>query len=368
VPLIVFAFLLVPLSVRADRIVLRNLKIITDRTVVSFDEDGLRLDDGSTVRLDEIEKATVAADKQAALDKLVAEVGTHLYRIRQRMTTGDYEGLLPHAEAIYSRFEPRRSDTAYMVAQALMWGRLAAGRREAALVPYIHCFEYLRRINDRAKVTLPGERRLRFDTQTGLSSDLMPVWFDRQAAREQLPQVYQRIAAMAKPRPDGIYLYYVTLAVTAGDDESADKVLQVIQSDTPTVGELKSIVEAQREIEARRPNVGVGKLAASLDGISPGNRPLALYWLGLADLNQADREQSQRGMLQLLRIPAMHGQEAPELAAAALFRVMERLSLERDPRPSIAVRRELLDRFGQTYFAARVRRGTEKQTPVQETP
>ena len=50
-------------------------------------------------------------------------------------------GLLPHAEALEARYAGRRSETAYMVFQALMWSRLAVGRREAALAPYLRCFD-----------------------------------------------------------------------------------------------------------------------------------------------------------------------------------------------------------------------------------
>jgi hypothetical protein len=129
----------------ADRIVLRNLTVISDKTVAAFDEDGVRLAGGGVVTWDEIERATVAADKQAAFDAMLAELGTHLYRIRQRLTVGDYEGLLSHAEAVYPRYRTRRSETAYMVCQAVMWGRLAARRREEAVEPYWRCYELLRR-------------------------------------------------------------------------------------------------------------------------------------------------------------------------------------------------------------------------------
>lgn len=366
-PLFVISLLAAPQSVRADRIVLRNLKTITDRTVISFDEDGLKLDDGSSLTWDEIEKATIAPDKQPAFDILLHEIGSHLYRIRQRLTTGDYEGLLPHAEAVYQRFVKRNSDTAYMVMQAVMWGRLAAGRREAALEPYLRCFELLRSRGG-AKVALPGERRLRFDTRTGLTPDLVPVWFDGQAARVALPEVFSRIAEMPRPRPAGVYVYYATLALAAGDDASAAKVLDAIQSEDAVVVELRTIIDAQREILAKDPGVAVAKLAVMSDSVSPSNRALARYWLGRGQLGSPVAEERHGGMLQLLRIPALQGRENPELAAAALFHAMEVLSAEGDLRGSVAVRRELLERYGQTYFATRLKEASDKQTGTEERP
>src|SRR4051794_10343566 len=77
----------------ADRLILRNLDIITDRTITAFDEDGLLLDrprDGGTDRItwDEVERGKVALD-QSRFDTLLAKLGPPLYRIRQRLKVGD---------------------------------------------------------------------------------------------------------------------------------------------------------------------------------------------------------------------------------------------------------------------------------------
>ena len=140
--LIAAVLILAPVSLlRADRIILRNLDIISDKTVDRFDEDGVRLDDGTVISWDRIEKGRVAESKQEAFDAMLADLGSDLYRIRQRMSISDYRGLLPHAETLFSRYKARPSDTAYMVFQALMWSRLAIGQREAALEPYHECVE-----------------------------------------------------------------------------------------------------------------------------------------------------------------------------------------------------------------------------------
>src|SRR5438477_10230876 len=77
----------------ADRLILRNLDIITDRTVTAFDEDGLLLNrprEGGNDRItwDEVERGKVALD-QPRFDELLAELGTSLFRIRQRLKVGD---------------------------------------------------------------------------------------------------------------------------------------------------------------------------------------------------------------------------------------------------------------------------------------
>ena len=79
----------------ADQIVLRDLTILTDRRVEKFNEDDIRLDNGQRLGWDQIEKAQIAAD-QARFNQLLSELGTPLYRIRQRLKVGDYSALLRH--------------------------------------------------------------------------------------------------------------------------------------------------------------------------------------------------------------------------------------------------------------------------------
>lgn len=339
---------------RADRIILRSLKILSDRTVVSFDDDGILLDNQSKLAWHEIEKATIAADKQAAFNKLLEELGEPLYRIRQRLTTADYEGLLQPAETLYQRFSSRNSDTAYMVVQSVMWGRIAIGKREDAVEPYLNCFELLRARKSAANA-LPGDRRLRFDSATGLTPELIPVWFDDTAARNVLPIVFRRIAEMQKPRPEGSSIYYATLALAAGDDSAATKVLAAIKSDHKDIVELRAVIDAQREVLAGQAGVSVAKLGILANEMKPANQSLAWYWLGMSKLREKESEVQASGMLQLLRIPALVGREQPELAGAALFHVMEALAAQGKASESVSVRRELLERYGQTYYAMQVR-------------
>src|SRR5262245_20671784 len=95
-------------ALAADRIILRNLDIISDRTIKSFDVDGVVLDNETTLGWDEIEKATLG-EKQAEFDALLSDVGGDLYRLRQRLNVGDYAGLATHAEALWPRYQERRS-------------------------------------------------------------------------------------------------------------------------------------------------------------------------------------------------------------------------------------------------------------------
>lgn len=339
---------------RADRIVLRNLNVITDKTVAAFDEDGIRFAEGGAVAWDEIERGSVAADKQAAFDAMLKDLGEHLYRIRQRLTVEDYEGLLPHAEAVYPRYRSRRSETAYMVCQAVMWGRLAARRREEAVEPYWRCFEMLRRAQGQP-INLPGERRLQFDAETGFTPELLPVWFDSEAAKRVLDDVFQAVSQLSKPLPEATRIYYATLAFAAGDDQKGAAVLQGFTPANPAIRQLRDAALAQREAAAGRIGNAVANLENNLETFLPAVKPVALYWVGRAKIAAADERTRQHGMLQLLRIAAVYGDQNPELAGAGLYHTMDALAKANRAAQSIAVRKELLERYGQTYYAARVK-------------
>jgi hypothetical protein len=351
----------------ADRIVLRDLTILNDRTVADFDPDGVRLDNGTTLGWDEIEKAKIAPQRQAEFDRLLGELGDPLYRIRRRLTDGDYRSLLPHAEAVVDHYLDRESATAYMVLQALMWGRLAAGQRELALAAYLRCLEFLRRWPDKQD-SLPGSRRLRFDRRTGTSPELLPVWFDREAARRALPEVRTAAGRMRAPRPEGVYLYVATLALTADDRSFADRVLGVAQFSDSRMRELRELVRAQTEVLSGDPSAAVGQLTGSWQEISETNQPLAIYWLGRAEIASQDADVRSQGLLHLLRIAALHGEEDSELAGAALYHCWQTLMEMQDSRGSVAVRRELLDRYGHTHFAEEARSSARRPDNHEEQP
>lgn len=350
-----------PLAVAADRIVLRNLTTLTDRTVTGFDPDGVRLDDGTLLTWDDIESARLPEATQAEFERLRKDLGEPLYRIRQRLSVGDDRGVLPHAEAVYPQYADRDSPTAYMVAQALMWGRLAVGRREEALEPYLRCSEYVRRRS--GPISLPGERRLAYDPQTGLSSELLPVWFDSGAARAALPAVFQAIGRMWRPRPEGVNIYYATLALAAGEPEQADRVLGALSATAPVIRELREIVAAQRELVAGQGDRAFRRLEASWRSYGSLSQPVALYWLGQGSLRSSEAEVRRQGVLYLLRIPAQYGEQHADLAAAALYYSINALAELQDPRGSVAVRRELLERYSHTSFAGRLAAGSTSEAP-----
>jgi hypothetical protein len=298
--------------------------VIRDRTVVACDEDGARLDepleDGRRLlRWDEIARGKVAEAQQGTFDQLLEELGLPLLRLRQRLKTRDYRALLEPAQQLAPRFRERKSDAAYLVVQSLMWGALANGEREAALAPYLRALELLRTHAADAK-RLPGERRLAFDPQTGLSPELLTLWCDRDAAREALPHVRDAITAMSTPRPEATRLYFGTLALVAGDEDTAGKMLDGWNPEARSLAELRRIALAQREVQAGMPGAAVAALKTEGTKLLPENRALAEYWLARATGEPQDSLARQDAALDLLAIAARHGTSQPAVSAAAIDR------------------------------------------------
>jgi hypothetical protein len=350
-------------GIAADRIILRNLELVADKTVLSVNEDGARLDgkrlgSGDLIPWDEIERGRVREALQPSFDEYLKELGPPLYRLRQRLKIGDHDGLHETAEKVYPRFASRQSQTAYLVCQATMWGRLARGKREAAVEPYLRCLELLR--SGAAKEgLLPGARRLAGGPDVPYCLDLAPLWFDAAAAKQALPGVQEAIQNMAAPRPDEAYLYYISLAFAAGDIPAAQKVLPAVQGTAPLAAELRDVLLAQQEVQTKQPGAALAGLESRLGKLHPANRLLAHFWLG--SWHAAGDEAAQRdAVLDFLTVAALAEARDAELAAAGLYHALQILDKLKDTAAATAVRRELLAKYRET---AQGKRAAELERP-----
>lgn len=324
----------------ADRVILRDLTILRDRTVVSLDEDGVRLDDQSLLTWDRIERATIGPQKQAEFDRLRVELGQPLYRLRLRLKVGDDAGLAEIAEPLATRFAERTGASAYLVHRALMKGRLAQGRREAAVEPYLRCLAYVwERLEGRPEI--PAEQTLPFDAATGVSSELLPIWLNGDAAREALAGVRRAATQFPEPRPEGLRVYFATLALAAGDRETAERVAGQISPQSGPSGDWRDLLAVMLEPETEMIGPAVERLATRLDQLTGPVRPVAYYWTALPLLRSAQPTLRHDGILRLLHLPALYGAEQPEIAADALRRAAEAFETSGDATSATAVRGEL---------------------------
>ena len=352
-------------TIAADRIILRNTKVIADRKVVAFDPDGIVFDGVPTLRVtwDEVEAGRVDSG-QERFDDLLRELGEPLYRIRQRTVTGDDRDILPIAESVLPTFRDRRSETAFLVFVGLARARKALGQSEGVLEPFLLAVD-CQRLAKGGPLPLPGDRSFDINRSTHLSPLIVPTWHDREAALEALPGAIKALEDSTKPRPPGHLAYVAALAIAAGDDAEAGRLLDEARADGPTgaVADLIAVVEARRILE--RPDGGA-EAAESLAEIvadrRSAERPLARYWLGVALLRSESVEYRERGVVALLTLPALHVNDNPELAAEGLDAARRGLEAMGDPSAGI-LGSELLYRFPASSASARLTAELQSSPP-----
>ncbi|MEW4455234.1 hypothetical protein AB1L30_21375 [Bremerella sp. JC817] len=344
----------------ADRLILRDLRLISNVTVVGFDEEGVKVTDNNLIPWHEIELGTVAPDKQADFDRLRNDLGLPLYRIHQRLTVGDYGGLQEPAEAVFERYKDRDSKTAYMVCQATMWGRLANGQREAALEAYFCCIRCLK-ANRSEPPSLPGPRRLEYDKQTGLSTDLLPLFFDQAAAAEALPKAASVANSLGQKAPEAVNIYMAALAIAAHDFAEAEKWERKLKTGNPTLKQWNDLLAAQTQVQTGNLIVARSELVPVIHTMDSCNLPVAWYLQGVAGARSSEFLMIEHGVLDLLHVPALYGNDQPELAAAALLEAHNALLRIKQPDQAADVRRQLLLFYGGTSHAKQIR--SSRQLP-----
>ncbi|GIW57034.1 MAG: hypothetical protein KatS3mg082_3438 [Nitrospiraceae bacterium] len=333
-------------AMAADRLILRNLEVITGRTVVSFDENGVRLDNGTLLGWDELEGGSVAT-KQDEFQQMIRDVGEPLFRIRQRLLVGDVGSLDQPSALLWPRYRTSRGPVAYRVAICLAWSRMARGQREQAVVPVVWAMEARRAMSEWPAEAwqLPGPRQPRWDPQTGLLLELLPVAWQPEAAGQVLDELGATVGRMQRPLPLAARIYYATLASAAGQFERAANALD---SSEPQLAWWRGLIELEQALAEGRQAAAAQWLSTQWPATSGPMRVAALFGLGRYYSAQQDR-QAERGLLLLVRLAAeRQSNDDPEPAAAALLAAMKRLEDLKDAAGSARLHAEILTHFGNT--------------------
>jgi hypothetical protein len=289
----------------------------------------------------------VALD-QSRFDQLLAELGPPLFRLHLRLRLADVRGAGEPAELLYPRFATRGGPAALAVCQAVMWSRLAAGQREAALEPYLRVWNLLQqgaRLDD-----LPGTRRPQIDPASGLVAELSPLFFDRPQASLHWPQVEALVAQLPTP-PEGLRLYAAALAAAAGQPEAAQRHMAEVHSPRMPVAGWKQVLLALTELDAGNTKAAAAQLASLRDPLPPACRGAALLVRGRIDTQSDDPRQVEEGLLELLTLPAAYASQSPELAAAGLYEAALAFAKLKEETEAAVVRRELATRWPASFHA-----------------
>jgi len=351
-------------SAWADRVILRNLDIISDTAITSVDDDGLKLAGGRFIGWDEVERATTISPRpsgegpgarvaQEQIDERLKTLGEPLYRIRARLKVGDSTGLLKFAEPLADRFSASQGRSAALVHTALYRGLVEAGRYEEAVAPLLAASDGVARGFAKG---FDGaiERALELDPATGLAADLPPLFFDKEAAQKSLPIAFEVIRQMKAPLPASARLYYAGLLIVAGQPEKAPGALNGLPwNDALTP--WREVLLAGGEIATKESERAIGRLLPRVAGFPPPARALAYYYLGTA------QDDPPRDVLWLLHIPAAHATTYPHVTAMAIYQASEKLAERGDAAAAQSLRQELRTQYPATHAAKRLSHDSEPE-------
>lgn len=339
---IALVLLVVMVAPRAcgDEIVQRPRTPLKDAQVLDFDVDGVRLrvgKDERTLTWDEVEWGKVDRDPER-FDRALRELGPPLLEIDRALRKGDHRAALVPAESLFPRYVDRRSKSAHLVAQALMWGLLAEGRRERAVAPFLVVVECQRAAPQR--LVVPGPRRLNLEPGVGVAADFPPIFLDKEAAQQVLPEVRRVVGKVAAPVPPGTSLQVAALLLAAGEIEAARSELAKLEGAPREALDIGRALEGRRRTLAGRPEIAVPEFQRLLaEGTEPA-RLLARFGLGEARVALADPDTRRDGVIDLLHVPALHERGQPELARAALALAVQTLD-ELGDKEADVLRRDL---------------------------
>ena len=346
-----------------DPIVLRDLTLIRGDSIVDFNDSSILLTNGNRLTWDQVLKATLSDGRQDEFDQKLEQIGLPLFRLKSRIRRGDWLGAGEIAGPIYdssseSGKQTTDVDAAYLVSLATMKSRVRRGDRAGALIPFVNAAKLQFRASPGALEIVGEDRIAGRECQTGLSSELLPIWFDHSKLEKianQLSNILENSAAdVGGSQAPGMTLYLASIKIELGQTEQAISLLGSLESATESDPELKAwqtVMLARLQQKNSHPLNAQTMLETNSNKITGTAGVAALYYLGINNMELVDTSDVDRSkaLLTLLRIPALYGTEQPDLAAAAIYQSARIAELREKKTDAQKLRDELLRRYPQTY-------------------
>ncbi|MEM7457267.1 MAG: hypothetical protein AAF456_23190 [Planctomycetota bacterium] len=331
-------------------IVLRDLSVLSDSGIESFNDNRVLLTDGTSLTWDAILRADVPDESRAEFDRRISQIGLPMFRIKSRLESGDWWSIASIAEPMYSLVKPGGdsagfqfdAETRYLISLAAMYGRIQSGNREAAVEPFLLAASLQPQIGDDI---VPEYAFTQREINSLISSKLLPVWFDQENAGLAVDDLSEHIGPGGFPAIGGVLVYRASLATAAGR-------LNVVREDIEQLRQQGSHPDWVKVLEARllfsqdRIDEGL-QLLRGKDTFDPACRAVALYLEGMHPSPTASS--SDASLVSLLTIPAIFGETFEEISSAALYGAAERSGKEGNVNERRILTNELLRRYPNTY-------------------
>ena len=209
--------------VQAQHLVLRDLTLLDNDPVESFDSDGILLASGRTVRWDNVLDGRVAAQQQVRFDDLRKRVGQTAFRLKTRLARSDFDRLQPAVDQLVELATQSGSEGYLMYLARVAQLRYQLGQEDqvarfAALLRLLELRASIRKNSDR--ITLPQSEVLELDRlgqlhidADGLVAELLPAWIGDPPAPREAERIGELLESVHGP--DG-NVYRKMLAIAGG--------------------------------------------------------------------------------------------------------------------------------------------------------
>ena len=347
-----------------DFLRLRDGKTLTGISVRAVTVDGVYLTTDARISWGQIQSGGVNEDHREKFDKYLKGLSEPLYLIGQRLRVRDDSSLTEIMGQVDETISLESGPTAMLIHTASFWGLIANGRREEAAIPLLRCY-LLSQSAEAIGADVPEGRAIQFDTATGFSADLLPVWHDSKAAKQVLPELNEMLSKL-DVIPESTFIMYSTLALAARQHEEADRILQQLSTTRDITKNMASAVRLQRAylLGDESGLQLVNALEPSIRSMEIPSQIIANYWSGLVLLKSTNDLDQQKAMVHLITVAGKHGQRYPQLAASSLYAIYNLLADQRDrfvvglskaerQASRAAIRHEIVSRYSATSIAKR---------------
>jgi len=271
------------------------------------------------------------------------EVSLMLWRGRSRVERGDTALAEPLFERLFEIYRGTTHETALVVGEGLLRCRLARGEEALALIPALEA----------ARLRRAGVQTVSYSSLPQVMHDdmslcivLPPFWADSPLF-ERLQRELDTYDSQGDAVIASIASLYAQLTNRAnGPRDGSDAGAAGVASfpDHPGVELLRQILESRSSAPEARHRSRTALLAAD------GTRPVfadawARFFAGWSLLGESGVVRRQRGMMNMLYVPALYGEQQKLLAGAALAIVAHALEEEGKTEESSRLRHELAARY-----------------------
>lgn len=326
-------------------VVLRDLTLISDRTINSFDQNAVRLSDGSELSWDQILRGHVAVDQQGKFDRYVRDIGLPLFQMKQRIRLRDWTRLNEIADLLFVQYSGEDSTIGKTVCLASAKGKLETGERAAAVLPFLMATVKQSTLSDE---TLGAMGYQPDELEIGVSVQLLPVWFDLDLAKVQRQALMAFAAELGDKFPEGGFVYLASFSLALEEFEEAKRFANQISGSHETLLQWRQLLLSEVD---RRTRVDLHRVNRfQVDAKTPAEvRAASRYFDAIAAEKSMQEGNPLPVLLEHMKVAALWGEQFPNLSSAAMYRAVRLAKSAEMSKEAETISKELLSRYSKSY-------------------